>query len=131
MPGLRLLVWQLLLCALPPDTAAWPAARAAQLSAYQALVRELVVVPSRDAAPDPAADHPLALDKGASAWARHFAHAETREQIERDVDRTQRDLAFFSGPGAGAHRARVARALFVFAATNVRRSAHVACAALR
>ena len=59
------------------------------------------------------------LAGGASAWARHFAHAETREQIARDVERTQRDMHFFSGGAAAeAHRAAIARALFVFAATN-------------
>jgi hypothetical protein len=119
-PGMRLAVWQLLLAALPPDPAAWPAARAAQRRAYARLVAELVVDPSKAAAAAPVEqDHPLALDSGASAWARHFAHAETREQIARDVDRTQRDLNFFSGgEAAEAHRAAIARALFVFAATN-------------
>ena len=119
-PGMRLAVWQLLLAALPPDPASWPAARAAQRRQYANLVAELVVDPSKAAAAAPVEqDHPLALDSGASAWARHFAHAETREQIARDVDRTQRDLNFFSGgEAAEAHRAAIARALFVFAATN-------------
>jgi hypothetical protein len=100
--------------------AGWPAARAAQRRQYARLVGELVVDPSKAAAAAPTeVDHPLALDSGASAWARHFAHAETREQIARDVERTQRDLNFFSGGDAAeAHRAAIARALFVFAATN-------------
>jgi hypothetical protein len=103
---------------LPRDVSSWRAARASRRASYARLVRDLVVVPSRDAAPDAAVDHPLALEPATSAWARHFAHAETREQIGRDIERTQRDMHWFSAPGAGAHRAAMARALFVFAATN-------------
>jgi hypothetical protein len=122
VPGLRLTVWQLLLGALPPDVASWRSARAQQRASYARLVRELVVAAPRDAAAAAAAaaadDHPLAQG-AASAWARHFAHAETREQIARDVERTQRDMHFFSGcPQAAAHRDACARALFVYAATN-------------
>jgi hypothetical protein len=146
-PGLRITVWQarkntkthenakcfsdmtplsphpqLLLGVLPRDVASWPSARAAQRASYARLVRELVVVPSRDAAKhtgaDASLDHPLSLEPATSAWARHFAHAETREQIGRDVERTQREMHFFSAPGAHAHRAAMARALFVYAATN-------------
>ncbi len=105
---------------LPRDVASWPSARAAQRASYARLVRELVVVPSRDAArtADASLDHPLSQETSTSAWARHFAHAETREQIGRDVERTQREMHFFSAPGAHAHRAAMARALFVYAATN-------------
>lgn len=64
-------------------------------------------------------DHPLSTDDG-SQWKAYFQDAETREQIERDVERTHPDLHFFSGdtPQAQRHRAALRRALFVYAKLN-------------
>jgi len=136
-PGARIAAWQLLLGVAPLPLSARAAEAAAQRDNYARLVRELVLEPSSAseaggeeqaggggcaAAGDlPAVtlsgDHPLATAAD-SVWHRHFRDAELREQIGRDVERTQRNMHWFSADGAEGHRAAQCRALFVFAATN-------------
>lgn len=155
--GRRTDAWRLLLAVAPPQPARWAAELAARRATYARLVAELVVeLPSAASAasqPSPATaagnesplplplpslcdDHPLSLDAaGGSAWARHFAGASLRDQVSRDVERTQRDLSFFSSEQSGGPRRRKAceRLLFVFASTNpgVRYVQGSACAAPR
>jgi hypothetical protein len=143
-PGLRIAAWRLLLGVDHPELAVRATQAAAQRDNYCRLVRELVLEPSAAGGPDdaccggagggggaslggrvrgelPAAplagDHPLATESD-SVWHRHFRDAELRDQIGRDVERTQRNMHWFSAEGAEEHRAAQSRVLFIFAATN-------------
>jgi len=109
--GQRLAVWQLLLGVAPLSSSRRAEALAQRHAEYVQLAAELTAKPQHAES-----DHPLSTAP-TSAWAAHFKHTEVREQIERDVDRTQRELAFFSCGGEAVRHA-LCRALYVFAATN-------------
>ena len=113
-PGRRLLVWQLLLGVLPRQADARPGALRRLRESYAALAAELTAPPQ--ARPAPEDDHPLSVAPQ-SAWASHFRYTEVKEQILRDVERTQRELCFFSRGGRAVMDAQC-RSLFVYAATN-------------
>ena len=113
-PGRRLLVWQLLLGVLPRRAEDRSSTLKRLQQSYSALAAELTAPPQ--ARPAPEDDHPLSVAP-TSAWRSHFQYAETKDQIKRDVERTQRELCFFSRGGSAVMDAQC-RALFVYAATN-------------
>jgi len=115
-PRMRLEAWRLLLGVAPMRRDARDAALCSQRANYARLAEELIILPKSCCSAEER-DHPLALGSD-SVWQRHFRDAELREQVARDVERTQRDLNFFSAASAGPVRSAQCRALFLFAATN-------------
>ena len=117
-PSARAAAWKLLLGYLPADTAAWEGVLASKRGEYAQFVADFAapVAPPAHAATED--DHPLSSAPD-SAWASHFQattkDAELVAQIQRDVERTHPDLAFFAGVGVWTALARV---LLVFAKTN-------------
>eukprot|EP00030_Apusomonadida_sp_AF-17_P007780 a843255_57.p1 GENE.a843255_57~~a843255_57.p1 ORF type:complete len:415 (+),score=122.79 a843255_57:30-1247(+) len=113
-PGLRPLVWKLLLGYLPLTPASWEATLSSQRAMYAEFSAEFIFDPRERASEN---DHPLSLDPD-SAWAQHLASVGIDEEITKDIERTCPELSFFQNAEGAAHYANIKRILFVFAKLN-------------
>ncbi|KAG2721095.1 hypothetical protein I3843_02G053000 [Carya illinoinensis] len=142
-PGIRSIVWKLLLGYLPPDRAVWSSELAKRRSQYKQFKEELLMNPSeitwrldksRSCDKDDSksesrcllsrseithGEHPLSLGKS-SIWNQFFQDSEIIEQIDRDVKRTHPDMHFFSGDSqfAKSNQEALKNILIVFAKLN-------------
>ncbi|XP_004239858.1 uncharacterized protein [Solanum lycopersicum] len=144
-PGLRAIVWKLLLGYLPTDKALWPTELAKKRPQYKQFKEELLMNPSEIArrleksaslendgtetdiegkgllsrSKVTQEEHPLSLGKS-SIWNQFFQDTEIIEQIDRDVKRTHPDLHFFSGdtPSAKSNQDALRIILIIFAKLN-------------
>ncbi|CAL9213734.1 unnamed protein product [Arabidopsis halleri] len=142
-PGIRSIVWKLLLGYLPPERSLWSTELKQKRSQYKHYKDELLTSPSeitwkmvrskgfdnydlksesrcmlaRSRITDE--DHPLSLGK-ASIWNTYFQDTETIEQIDRDVKRTHPDIPFFSAESSFAlsNQESMKNILLVFAKLN-------------
>ncbi|XP_035539471.1 TBC1 domain family member 13-like [Juglans regia] len=142
-PGIRSIVWKLLLGYLPPDRGVWSSELAKRRSQYKQFKEELLMNPSeitwrldksRSCDKDDSksegrcllsrseithGEHPLSLGKS-SIWNQFFQDSEIIEQIDRDVKRTHPDMHFFSGDSqfAKSNQEALKNILIVFAKLN-------------
>lgn len=115
--SVRFVLWSILLDVVPPQPSMWHKTRMKMESEYQKFCIDLITEPESSFINDDA-DHPLNTSCS-SSWKKHFEDKEMREQIDRDVDRTQTDLVFFSGDHKGMkHREKMSRALFIYYKLN-------------
>uniref|UniRef100_M1BAC6 RabGAP/TBC domain-containing protein n=1 Tax=Solanum tuberosum TaxID=4113 RepID=M1BAC6_SOLTU len=140
-PGIRAIVWKLLLGYLPTEKALWPTELAKKRPEYKQFKEELLMNPSEIArrleksaslendgtgtdiegkgvlsrSKVTQEEHPLSLGKS-SIWNQFFQDTEIIEQIDRDVKRTHPDLHFFSGdtPSAKSNQARATLFGFIY-----------------
>lgn len=142
-PGIRSMVWKLLLAYLPCERGLWSAELAKKRSQYRHFKEDLLMNPSEitrklDKSPSLEYDkskcesggllsrseithgeHPLSLGK-TSIWNQFFQDTEIIEQIDRDVKRTHPDMHFFSGDSqfAKSNQEALKNILIVFAKLN-------------
>ncbi|KAJ2955430.1 hypothetical protein NQZ79_g8569 [Umbelopsis isabellina] len=105
--GLRSVCWKIYLKAIPTmDVSKWPDIILQQRQKYSELHRTLIDIPkeqieaSKVASKEPTdatTNNPLGLNDD-NPWQQHFADAEVRNIISRDVERTFPDIGFFRDP---------------------------------
>ncbi|KAK7247093.1 hypothetical protein RIF29_41970 [Crotalaria pallida] len=142
-PGIRSIVWKLLLGYLPPDRGLWSSELANKRSQYKQFKDDILMNPSEitrrmynstscetdDAKCEsrtllsrseiPHGEHPLSLGK-TSVWNQFFQDTEIIDQIDRDVKRTHPDMHFFSGDSqfAKSNQEALKNILIIFAKLN-------------
>ena len=106
MKGLRPLIWRILLNYLPTDSSQWDDTLRQSKEMYQMWKEELIIKPmlkdeqekqkvSETGIKEVKSFHdPLSL-KQDSKWKQHFDDKNLWEEIEKDVKRTRKELAFF------------------------------------
>ena len=115
--AVRTALWSMLLSVSPPRPSQWGATRMKMESDYGKFCDEFIAKPASSFINDDA-DHPLCTNSS-SSWKKHFEDKEMQEQIDRDIERTQTDLVFFSGEYKGMkHREKMSRALFIYYKLN-------------
>lgn len=115
--SVRLVLWSLLLGVSPPHSSDWNRVRVSRNAEYQKFCSDFIIEPESSFIGDDA-DHPLNTDNN-SSWKKYFEDKDMREQIDRDISRTQTDLVFFSGDYRGMkHRDKMSRALFIYYKLN-------------
>ncbi|CAL0306415.1 unnamed protein product [Lupinus luteus] len=142
-PGIRSIVWKLLLGYLPPNHGLWSSELANKRSQYKQFKDDILMNPSEitrrmynstscdtdDAerksrailsrSEIPHGEHPLSLGK-TSVWNQFFQDTEIIDQIDRDVKRTHPDIHFFSGDSqfAKSNQEALRNILIIFAKLN-------------
>ncbi|KAE9602990.1 hypothetical protein Lal_00018380 [Lupinus albus] len=142
-PGIRSIVWKLLLGYLPPNHGLWSSELANKRSQYKQFKNDILINPSEitrrmynstscdtdDAqwksrtilsrSEIPHGEHPLSLGK-TSVWNQFFQDTEIIDQIDRDVKRTHPDIHFFSGDSqfAKSNQEALRNILIIFAKLN-------------
>ncbi|XP_042988430.1 TBC1 domain family member 13 isoform X4 [Carya illinoinensis] len=143
IPGIRSMVWKLLLGYLPPDRGLWSLELTKRRLQYKQFKEELLMNPSeitwrldktRSCDKDNSksesrgllsrseithGEHPLSLGK-TSIWNQFFQDTEIIEQIDRDVKRTHPGMHFFSGDSqfAECNQEALKNILIIFAKLN-------------
>ena len=125
--SLRAISWKLLLNYLPSDRSQWQAHLAEQRASYRAFCDELTTDPHKHGEGGGGAggegagvdDDPLTAQAG-SKWAEWHADEELRHEIQKDVDRTLPDYAFYNReqPMGKLHHGAISRVLFIYAKLN-------------
>ncbi|KAF1887821.1 hypothetical protein Lal_00023829 [Lupinus albus] len=142
-PGIRSIVWKLLLRYLPPDRGLWSSELANKRSQYKQFKDDILMNPSEitrkmynstscdthDAewksrtilsrSEIPHGEHPLSLGK-TSVWNQFFQDTEIIDQIDRDVKRTHPDMRFFCDDSqfAKSNQDALKNILIIFAKLN-------------
>lgn len=115
--SVRMALWSILLSVYPPQPSGWREARIEMELNYRKFCDEFIVKPELSFINDEA-DHPLSTNLD-SSWKKYFEDKEMREQIDRDIQRTQTQLNFFGGEYKGMkHREKMSRALFIYYKLN-------------
>eukprot|EP01147_Barroeca_monosierra_P003765 gene3765-6288_t len=104
-PGLRALIWKLLLGYLPPERAKWDSVLSAQRATYKEFLSTLVIS-SHDLADQNEEEEvdcdPLGVvaspTKGNSKWDTFFKENEILQQIDIDVRRLTPEFSFYQTP---------------------------------
>lgn len=113
----RMAFWSILMSVYPPQPSQWSETRMKNETNYNKFCDEFIVKPKLSFISGEA-DHPLSMNSD-SSWKKHFEDKEMREQIDRDIQRTQTDLVFFGGEYNGMkHREKMSRALFIYYKLN-------------
>jgi hypothetical protein len=129
--NLRGLAWLVLLNVLPwpPSTSAldadhpereydsiWEDGIRQKTREYQRFCDDFCTPATSSGSLGPEDDHPLS-DHSNSTWKQYFNDKEVKEQIDRDVSRTQIELSFFRGTfqqTGESHERKIGRGLFVY-----------------
>ena len=115
--AVRMALWSMLLSVSPLQPSQWSKQKRRMEQDYRKFCEDFIAKPESSFIND-AADHPLSTHLD-SSWKKHFEDKEMQEQINRDVERTQTDLVFFSGDYRGMkHREKMSRALFIYYKLN-------------